>query len=312
MTNIYDESGSVHVPVGVTDEWIQALDAEGIPKSLQKALIEKAQHRAKEADAEQKLAEAVIARENRQSSALRTLSEAEINQCVLITLDHIKGTMLAAQKLQDVIAKHTTPPDGPQKRGNINTALDYIIAHIFLLDGVKLSKKPLHDLRAVNTPEQADACGISHKNLSMLWKCLLSIQKSGDTIPLGNETQLFDRARTMTKHAEEDQKAEQEAQQTRDALKQRKKRLDAHSEARHAFFPDLAVYSDHEHLGELYRKVHGSGENDGESEVRKPLGIEQGGESVARKDGPRTADRGTGMSKMAKENMRLIKMAEKR
>jgi hypothetical protein len=241
-------------------------------------------------------------RENRQHASLRALTDTEYNQSALLSLDHIKGTMLVAKKLQDLIDKHTAEPDGPQKRGNINTVLDYILAHIALLEGVQLSKRPLHSLRDIQTPEQADACGISHKNISLIWKCLISINRSKDTIPIGHESQLADQARTLQRQAEAEKAAEQEAQHTIGALTRRKQRVEAHVKARHTFFPDLAAYSDHIYLGEIYRKVT---ENEAQIDVRKHLGssAEKPPQKMAKK--PRTADRGSKETELSKQNRML-------
>ncbi len=309
MTNIYDENGSVRVPVGVTDDWIKALDAEGIPKSQQRLLIQKAEQLGEKAAAEEKLIAVREARDNRQHAVLKSMTDTELNQSALLSIDHIRGILLVAQKLNDLITKHTTPRDGQTKSGNINTVLDYILAHIFLLEGIKMSKKPLHDLRAVHTPEHADTCGISHKNLSLLWKCLISIHKSGDSIPLGDEVQLFDRVRTMTKHAEDNKKDEDEAKQKLGALQNRQRRLDSHVKARHAFYPDLAIYSDHIHLGEISRNLAEKDAGNTSIEGGISLGMEGGkGAKMAGKKS-RTADRGPRESKNARAIRALAEKA---
>jgi ribosomal protein S15P/S13E len=308
MTNIYDENGSVRVPVGVTDDWIKALDAEGIPKNQQRILIQKAEELGEKAAAEEKLIAVREARDNRQHAVLKSMTDTELNQSALLSIDHIRGTLLVAQKLNDLITKHTTPRDGQTKSGNINTVLDYILAHIFLLEGIKISKKPLHDLRAVHTPEHADTCGISHKNLSLLWKCLISIHKSGESIPLGDEIQLFDRTRTMTKHAEDNKKDEDDAKQKLGALQNRQRRLDAHIKARHAFFPDLAIYSDHIHLGEISRNLAKNDAGDTSVEGGISLSMEGGkGAKMAGKKS-RTGDRG---KKESKNAILIRQLAEK-
>jgi ribosomal protein S15P/S13E len=305
MTNIYDENGSVRVPVGVTDDWIKALDAEGIPKNQQRILIQKAEELGEKAAAEEKLIAVREARDNRQHAVLKSMTDTELNQSALLSIDHIRGTLLVAQKLNDLITKHTTPRDGQTKSGNINTVLDYILAHIFLLEGIKISKKPLHDLRAVHTPEHADTCGISHKNLSLLWKCLISIHKSGESIPLGDEIQLFDRTRTMTKHAEDNKKDEDDAKQKLGTLQNRQRRLDAHIKARHAFFPDLAIYSDHIHLGEISRNLakNDAGDTSVEGGISLGTGSGKGAKMAGKKS--RTGDRGKKESKTARLNREL-------
>ena len=305
MEDLYDENGSVRIPVGASPEWIAAISKMGILPSVQRVMIEKAESLAEKAAAEQELAAARETRENRQSAALMVLTETEINQCALLSLDHIKGTLLAAKKLNALIEKHIDPPEGFQKRGNVNTILDYIIAHIFALDGVKISKKPLHTLRDIRTPDHADTCGISHKNLSLIWKCLLSMHRSLDTLPLGDEIQLFDRAREMTKVAEANKKAEDNAKQIIAALDLRKRRITSHVQARHAFFPDLSVYSDHEPLGEILRKVS---ENEGKGadvKGRAPLGIKGEKGPEKKKSVARAAGRGSRDTKLGRENRML-------
>jgi hypothetical protein len=252
--NIYDHNGCVAIPVGVTQEWLDALDREGIEKNLQKILIEKAEHLGEQEKARQRLESAQEARENRQDSILRSLTEAEINEAALLVLDHTKGVLKTALRLQALIDKHIENPEDGSKRGNVNTVLDYVRAHINMLEGVSLSKKPLQDLRYIRTAKAANACGISHKNLSMIWKCLISIHKSGTALPIGQEAKLADLAATMQLQADYDREAEKEAEASLGPRDKERRRRAAHAEARRAMFPDLSLYPGDEPISSKYRR----------------------------------------------------------
>lgn len=221
------------IPVGVTPEWLEALEAEKtIPKSVKKAAIEKAIKRGEEAAALEKINAVETARKEAQDAFLEDTPDTPLHT------DPDKGILAAAKKLQDFLQAHTEATPG-QRTGTINTALDYILAHIFMLEDAKLSKRPLHDLRNIYTEEQAATCGISYRNLAMIWKCLLSLEKSRKTgkLPIGHEPRLADLAATMMRDAQKAREEEAAARETLSRAKIKSKRLEHSEQARKAFFP---------------------------------------------------------------------------
>jgi hypothetical protein len=115
-----------------------------------------------------------------------------------LPLDPNRGILMVARKLRSVIKSHVEDAAG-RRTGSIATVLQYMTAHIYLLDGVALSQRPLHDLRSAETEDHAEACGISYRNIALIWKCLLSMEKGG--LPLGNEPRLADLATMMQRDA---------------------------------------------------------------------------------------------------------------
>lgn len=221
------------IPVGVTAEWLEALEAEeNLPKNVKKAAIEKAIRLGEEAAAREKIKAIEIARKETRDAFLEDTPDTPL------PIDPDKGILAAAKKLHAFLRAHTEATPG-KRTGTVNTALDYILAHIFLLEDAKLSKRPLHDLRNIHTEEQAATCGISYRNLAMIWKCLVSLEKSKKTgnLPIGNEPRLADLAATMVKDALKAREEEAAARETLSRAKIKSRRL-AHSEqARKAFFP---------------------------------------------------------------------------
>lgn len=221
------------IPDKVTPEWIASLEADGWSKREQAAMIKKARENEAVRLAQEKLDTIDQIKRDRRNDALHDLTEEEIDQCALLSVDPDKGLKLAAAKLNRLIDLHTQPREG-QRKGNINTLMDYILAHIFLLEDTKLSKKPIHDLRRVNTEEDAAKCGISHRNLALIWKCILSMEKNITTL-IGQEDHLAQLARDYTREALNARKEEKEAQQTLSRSAAKKQRLQYASNARQAF-----------------------------------------------------------------------------
>lgn len=290
------------VPEIPTQEWFDAVEADTtLTKQQKKWLADRGQ--------------ALVAK----NAAHQTLKTVEATRAQLSThpddqepptqplhTDPDRAILHAAKKLHTLVEKHTRTPDGT-RTGNINTLMDYVLAHIFLLEGVKLSKKPLHDLRNIHTETHAEQSGISHRNLAFIWKALCSIEKSKQ-LPIGNEPRLADLATNMTKQAERLLKQEQEAQETLTPTQRKNNRNEHLKAARKAMFPNLNTTDIEANIpvGEIYRQVQ-KAENDAKSGENNLWVQESGGEE----QGEEIADRGPGTggkkSKLYKENERLIK-----
>jgi hypothetical protein len=284
------------IPAGVPEGYEENLAARGYNKTEIKRMVKKARQNGEDA---RRKAE----KEKHVEDMLQPFTEQEIQDSATLSIDHIQGILMVSNTLQDVLDAHTRAiPTGRilTRSGKINTMLDYILAHIHLLHGVKLSKKPLQDLRAIHTEDDADACGISHKNTCLIWTCLLSIKKSGARIPLGNEKQIAALAETMSRDAHAQDKEARAAEGSTPNFKKAPRRI--RKEARNAFFPDSPDINKHQSLGQHYRKV----------EESKSLGVVDHG-TEDEEEGSRTADHGTSMSdedketeRLRLENMRLI------
>jgi hypothetical protein len=284
------------IPAGVPEGYEETLAAKGYNKIEIKRMVKKARQNGEDA---RRKAE----KEQRIDDMLQPFTEQEKRDSAMLSIDHIQGILLVSATLQDVLDAHTRAvPTGRilTRSGKINTMLDYILAHIHLLHGVKLSKKPLQDLRAIHTDDDADACGISHKNICLIWTCLLSIKKSGARAPIGNEKQIAALAETMSRDAHAQEKEAQNAAGLKPNLKKAPKRI--RKEARSAFFADNPTVNKNQSLGQHYRKV----------EENKSLGVVYNGAEDEDNEA-RTADHGAEMSdedreaeKLRLENKRLI------
>jgi predicted DNA binding CopG/RHH family protein len=284
------------IPTGVPEGYEETLAAKGYNKTEIKRMVKKARQNGEDA---RRKAE----KEQRIVDVLQPFTEQEKRDSAMLSIDHTQGILLVSATLQDVLDAHIRAiPTGriPTRSGKINTMLDYILAHIHLLHGVKLSKKPLQDLRAIHTEDDANACGISHKNICLIWTCLLSIKKSGARIPIGNENQIAALAETMSRDAHAQEKEARAAANITPTLKKAPKRI--RKEARSAFFADNPNINKHQSLGLHYREVE---ENRFSGAV----------DHAAKDDdsGSRTADHGAEMSeedreteKLRLENKRLI------
>lgn len=114
-----------------------------------------------------------------------------------LPLNPTKGILASAHKLRSTLEWHVK--DGGST--SMGTVLNYILARIYLLEGVKLSQRPLQDLRAVYTAEHAKSCGISYRNLAMIVSCLDAMRAERGSLPFGNEPRFADLASTMRRDA---------------------------------------------------------------------------------------------------------------
>ena len=114
-----------------------------------------------------------------------------------LPLDPTKGLLLAARKLRFTISLHVDRGGS----ASVGTVLKYVLARIYLLEGVKLSQRPLQDLRAIYTADHAQACGISYRNLALVMSCLEAMHAEREALPFGHEPRLADMAATMQRDA---------------------------------------------------------------------------------------------------------------
>jgi hypothetical protein len=288
------------IPNGITEGLEEKLKAmakdQGWGASHIKMILRKAKQNGERVERERLRAERA-----KEAFYLPDLNADELQESALLATDHVAGTLKVAQLLEKTIDAHTKLPafGAPAHRvGKINTMLDYIVAHIFLRSGVKMSKKPLQDLRAVNTREDADACGISYKNLTLVWSCLLYIQRSKEALPFGDEKAMAAMAHNMDSDAKT-MWAEEKTTKRRKGQKLANTR-----NARATFFPTLKVCDKGESVAQRLRRV----------EENKLLSVAESGEDVSR-----TADHGGFAPEddgeetdLGKENRRLIEMLMKR
>lgn len=234
------------IPAGVPEGYEENLAARGYNKTEIKRMVKKARQNGEEARRKAEH-EALI------EDMLQPFNEQEVRDSAVLSLNHIQGLRTVSSALQRILDDHTRPITTgviPRRSGKINTVLDYILAHIHLLHGVKISKRPLQDLRAIHTDEDADECGISHKNICLIWSCLLSIQKNEARVPIGDEKQLAALAETMSRDAHARDKEDQN-----NTTKLRKAPRSIRKTARDAFFPDSPELNKYKSLGQHYREV---------------------------------------------------------
>lgn len=146
-----------------------------------------------------------------------------------LPLDPVPGLLGAARLLRETISWHVGDGTG-HRSGSVSTVLNYIVARTYLLEGVRLSLRPLQDLRALQTAEQAAACGISYRNLSLIVKCLSAMTAERESLPFGHEPRLADLAATMRRDAERRSESLNDA-----GAKIRAQRLENAQAGRHVF-----------------------------------------------------------------------------
>lgn len=284
------------LPDQVTPEWLAKLDADGWSEREKKTMIQAVEKNAERKKAREELEAIDKIQQNRRDEFLNSLTEAQIDQCALISVDPDKGILLVARKLQKIIDAHVENTEGP--KGKINTIMDYITAHILMLDDVQMSKKPIHDLRRVHTEEDAALCGISHRNLSLIWKCVLSISKDMDKGAIGNETELAALAAEIRQDAEKMRQEQKDAAQTLSRATVKQNRLQYARQARRVFGIPEAKPVD--------LKVQ-----KGEKKAPKRGKLKSVDFEVYEGDGTRITDHGSGSDaeaeKLRNENMDLIK-----
>ena len=118
-----------------------------------------------------------------------------------LPLDPVSGLLGAARLLRETISWHVGDGSG-HRSGSVGTVLKYILARTHLLEGVRLSLRPLQDLRALHTPEQAASCGISYRNVALVVKCLSAMAAERESLPFGHEARFADLAATLQRDAE--------------------------------------------------------------------------------------------------------------
>lgn len=118
-----------------------------------------------------------------------------------LPFDPVSGLLGAARLLRETISWHVEDGSG-HRSGTVGTVLKYILARTYLLEGVRLSLRPLQDLRALHTPEQAASCGISYRNLALVLKCLSAMAAERESLPFGHEARFADLAATLQRDAE--------------------------------------------------------------------------------------------------------------
>lgn len=138
-----------------------------------------------------------------------------------LPLDPDKGLVSVARKLRDVVDWHAG--------GSRGTVWKYILARIYLLEGVKLSQRPLQDIWAIHTVDQARACGISYRNLALVFGCLVAIEADRDALPFGREPRFADLAATLLRDAVR----QHEGVEVMDGAAARGLRLESANQARH-------------------------------------------------------------------------------
>ena len=110
-----------------------------------------------------------------------------------LPLDPDKGLVSVARKLRETVDWHVG--------GSRGTVWKYLLARIYLLEGVRLSQRPLQDIWAIHTAEQARACGISYRNLALVFGGLVAIEADRGALPFGHEPRFADLAATLLRDA---------------------------------------------------------------------------------------------------------------